>query len=205
MDMNRLTQKSQEALAQAQNIAITHGHNEVDGEHLLLALLEQSEGLVPRLMHKMDVPVRELTDAVKEELSRRPRVSGPGIEPGKIAISQRLFKALIEAEKEARRLRDEYVSVEHILLALINEGSGSGASRVPSHQHAARRVTASCRCAAGGSAASSGTATAPALSRPRNISSQLMPLGRAKTTARPFTASGSRTWTSRQADARSSR
>ncbi len=130
MDMNRLTQKSQEALAQAQNIAITHGHNEVDGEHLLLALLEQSEGLVPRLMHKMDVPVRELTDAVKEELSRRPRVSGPGIEPGKIAISQRLFKALIEAEKEARRLRDEYVSVEHILLALINEGSGSGASRV---------------------------------------------------------------------------
>ncbi|MBE7560384.1 ATP-dependent chaperone ClpB [bacterium] len=129
MDLNRLTQKSQEALAEAQSIAISNGHTEVDGEHLLLALLAQSDGLVPRLMRKMDVPVAELSHALEDELARRPRVSGPGIEPGRIFLSQRLSRVLVDAEREARRLRDEYVSVEHILLALINDGS-AGAGRI---------------------------------------------------------------------------
>ncbi len=121
MDMNRLTQKSQEALSQAQNKAVTLGHTEVDGEHLLLALLEQPDGLVPRLLRKMDVPVEDLTGALQTELRKRPSVSGPGIEPGKIYISQRLSQLLVDAEKEARRLKDEYISVEHLLMGLVRE------------------------------------------------------------------------------------
>ncbi|OPZ17415.1 MAG: Chaperone protein ClpB [candidate division BRC1 bacterium ADurb.BinA364] len=129
MDLNRLTQKCQEAMAAAQRMAIEGGHTAVSGEHLLLALLQQSEGLAPRLLRKMDAPVEEIACAVEEELARKPRVSGPGIEPGKIFISQELSQRLIAAEKEAKRLKDEYVSVEHVMLALIDEGDSGGAGR----------------------------------------------------------------------------
>ena len=106
MDMNRLTQKSQEALSEAQNLAVTYGHGEVDGEHLLLALLDQPEGLASRLLRKMDVDVESLAGATREELNSRASVSGPGIEPGKILVSQRISKLLVQAEKEAKRLKD---------------------------------------------------------------------------------------------------
>jgi ATP-dependent Clp protease ATP-binding subunit ClpB len=75
MDINKLTQKSQEALQAAQTKGLRYGHQEVDSEHLLLALLEQPEGLVPRLLARMDVPVEPLKSEVERELSRRPRVS----------------------------------------------------------------------------------------------------------------------------------
>ena len=78
MDMNKLTQKSQEALEQAQTKAVRFGHVEIDGEHLLLALVDQTEGLVPRLFRKMDVPVDGFRQALEGELQKRPRVSGPG-------------------------------------------------------------------------------------------------------------------------------
>ncbi|MBW2070880.1 MAG: ATP-dependent chaperone ClpB [Deltaproteobacteria bacterium] len=130
MDPNKLTQKSQEALHQAQTLALRYGHQEVDGEHLLLALLEQEDGLVPRLFNKMDVPVDTLKAAVQEELEKRPRVTGPGMEAGKIYVTQRLNRVLMRADEEARRLKDEYISVEHLVLALIEEGSGTAAGRI---------------------------------------------------------------------------
>ncbi len=129
MDMNRLTQKSQEAMQQAQSIALRYGHTEVDGEHLLLALLEQPEGLVPRLLEQFNTDVDALRAAVDSELSRRPRVTGPGAAPGQVFITQRLARVLDAAEREAKRLKDEYVSVEHLLLALAEEGSSSAAGR----------------------------------------------------------------------------
>jgi len=122
MDFNRLTQKSQEAFAEAQNKAVTLGHVEVDGEHLLWALLDQSDGLVPRLLQRMDLRPESLKAVVEEELNRRPHVSGPGAEPGKIIVSQRVNRILVAAEQEAKRLKDEYVSVEHIFMALLAEG-----------------------------------------------------------------------------------
>jgi len=122
MDLNRLTQKSQEALAEAQNRAVTRGHVEVDGEHLLWALLDQPEGLVPRLLQRMDVRPEQLKREVEHLLDKRPAVSGPGAEPGKIFVSQRLSRLLVAAENEAKRLKDEYVSVEHLLMALVAEG-----------------------------------------------------------------------------------
>ena len=129
MDMNKLTQKSQEALAQAQSIAVGYGQTEVDGEHLLLALLRQPDGLIPRLAERMDVPLDSLTASVEREIARRPRVSGPGLDPNRIAISVRLGQVLAAAEERARRLKDEYVSVEHLFLALLEEGS-SPAGRI---------------------------------------------------------------------------
>jgi len=130
MDINRMTQKSQEALQAAQNLALRRGHVEVDGEHLLLALLEQEGGLVPRLLEKMEVPPASFTRGLQEELDRRPSVSGPGAEAGKIYVTQRFNRLLIRAEEEAKRLRDEYVSVEHLLLALVEEGGGTVAGRL---------------------------------------------------------------------------
>jgi ATP-dependent Clp protease ATP-binding subunit ClpB len=129
MDMNRLTQKSQEAVQQAQSIALRYGHTEVDGEHLLLALLEQPEGLVPRLLAQFNTDVNALRAAVDSDLQRRPRVTGPGAAPGQVFITQRLSRVLDAAEREAKRLTDEYVSVEHLLLALAEEGSSSAAGR----------------------------------------------------------------------------
>jgi len=101
MDLNKLTQKSQEAVQSAQTKALRYGHVEIDGEHLLLVLLEQSDGLIPRLLKRMDVSVEALQRAVEQELERRPRVSGPGMEAGKIYVTQRLQKLFLQAEDEA--------------------------------------------------------------------------------------------------------
>jgi ATP-dependent Clp protease ATP-binding subunit ClpB len=121
MDINKLTQKTQEAIAAAQSLATTAGHPEIDGEHLLAALLTQEQGLVPRLLQRMDVNGQALAAAIEQELRRRPRMSGPGALPGQIFASQRLSRLLVDAEKQAKRLQDEYVSVEHVFLALLGE------------------------------------------------------------------------------------
>jgi ATP-dependent Clp protease ATP-binding subunit ClpB len=130
MDFNKLTQKSQEAFAEAQNKAVTLGHVEVDGEHLLLALLDQPEGLVSRLLQRMELRPESLKRTVEEELQRRPHVSGPGAEPGKIYVSQRLNRILVAAEQEAKRLKDEYVSVEHLFMALLAEGDKTASGKL---------------------------------------------------------------------------
>src|SRR6266849_7445891 len=130
MELNRLTQKSQQAMQEAQSKALRYGHVEIDGEHLLLALLEQQDGLLPRLLARMDVPVASLKSALEQALKRRPRVSGPGVEPGKIYVTQRRQKLFVQAEDEAKRLKDEYVSVEHVTLALIDEGTSTVAGRL---------------------------------------------------------------------------
>ncbi len=130
MDLNNLTIKSQEALQAAQTKAIRYGHMEVDGEHLLLAMLEQSDGLVPRLLKRMEVPVEGIRERLEQELEKKPRVSGPGVESGKVYVTQRLNRLLIKAQEEAQRLKDEYVSVEHIFLTFIEEGPSSPAGRI---------------------------------------------------------------------------
>jgi ATP-dependent Clp protease ATP-binding subunit ClpB len=130
MDINRFTQKSQEALTEAQSKATSYGHVEVDGEHLLWALVNQEEGLIPSLLIRMDIDLAQLKVTIEEELDRRPRVSGPGAEPGKIHVSQRFSRLLVAADAEARRLKDEYVSVEHLLMALVAEGSSTPAGRL---------------------------------------------------------------------------
>jgi ATP-dependent Clp protease ATP-binding subunit ClpB len=129
MDMNRLTAKSQEALQQAQSKAVGLSHVEVDGEHLLLALLDQPDGLVPRLLERSNVDVSALRSDVLADLQHRPKVTGPGASPGQVFLTQRLARLLDEAEREAVRLKDEYVSVEHIVLATIAEGARTAAGK----------------------------------------------------------------------------
>jgi ATP-dependent Clp protease ATP-binding subunit ClpB len=130
MDLSRFTQKSQEALQEAQAIAVRHGHREVEGEHLLLALLRQDGGLVRRLFQKMDVPIEPLQTRLADEIERQPRVSGRGAEADKVYVTQRLHRLVLNAEQQAKRLKDEYVSVEHLLLAFLEEGTSTTSGRV---------------------------------------------------------------------------
>jgi len=130
MDFNKLTQKSQEAFTEAQNKAVSFGHVEVDSEHLLWALLDQPDGLVSRLLQRMDIRPEMIKKEVLAELDRIPRVSGPGAEAGKIYVSQRLNRILVAAENEAKRLKDEYVSVEHLFMSLLAEGDKVPSGRI---------------------------------------------------------------------------
>jgi ATP-dependent Clp protease ATP-binding subunit ClpB len=129
VDPQRLTQKSQEAIDAAQTVALRFGHTEVDGEHLLLALLDQSDGLVPRLLGQAGADPDRLRKTIEDDLSRRPRVTGPGAAPGQVFVTQRLSRLLDAAEREAKRLKDDYVSVEHLVIALLDEGTETPAGR----------------------------------------------------------------------------
>jgi ATP-dependent Clp protease ATP-binding subunit ClpB len=113
----------------AQSEAVRLGHTETDGEHLLLALLDQPEGLVPRLLDGAGVDVGALRSDIQAELARRPKVTGSGVTPGQVVITRRLAAVLEAAEREAKRLKDDYVSVEHLVLALAEEGSATAAGR----------------------------------------------------------------------------
>jgi len=130
MDINRLTQKTQEAIHDAQAIAAKRGHQQIDGEHLLLALLQQTDGLVPRLLQRMNRPADVVIAEVERALDKLPSVSGHGAKPGELYVTQRVNGLFVKAEEEAKRLRDEYVSVEHVVLSLIDEGDGSEAGRI---------------------------------------------------------------------------
>ena len=130
MDPNRLTQKCQEALHDAQAVAVRHGHQQVDVEHLLAALTDQPEGLLPRLFNKMDVPVDSFRAALEGDLERMPQVGGPGAQPGNLYVTQALSEVLVRAEDEAKRLKDDYVSVEHVVLAMIETGDAAAAGRL---------------------------------------------------------------------------
>ena len=138
MDINSLTQKSQEALQEAQSIATRMGHTEVDGEHLLMALVDQPEGLVPRLLDQAGADVAGLRADLERDLNRRPKVSGPGASPGQVPITARLAKVLESAEREAKRLKDEYISVEHLVIALAEEGSSTAAGRILANHNVTR-------------------------------------------------------------------
>ena len=119
MDINKLTQKSREAVQDAQALTIEYGNMQIEQAHLLYALLAQEDGLIPQLLTKMEVQPESLKNEVQGVLSRLSKVTGPGREPDKVYISQDVDRALNEAEKQAARMTDEYVSVEHLMLGLL--------------------------------------------------------------------------------------
>jgi ATP-dependent Clp protease ATP-binding subunit ClpB len=121
MQLDKLTLKSQEALQEAQRLAREQSHQEMDGEHLLLALLGQSESLVPELLARIGVPPAKLQPDLEKELARRHKVQGGG-DP---YAGRDLQKALDAAQSEAGKLKDDYVSTEHLLLGLLDEASPS--------------------------------------------------------------------------------
>jgi len=130
MDLQKFTQKSQEALQDAQAQAVRRGNTEVDVEHLAVSLLTQTGGLIPRLFAKMEVPAESFVKELEADLDKRPKVSGPGLEPGKVYLTNRLGQVFVKAEDEAKRLKDEYVSVEHLFLAAIDGDKKSALGKI---------------------------------------------------------------------------
>jgi ATP-dependent Clp protease ATP-binding subunit ClpB len=126
MDINRYTEKMQEAIRSAHSKAIRYGNQQVDVEHLLAALLEQEGGLAPSILHKADIPVDALKARLEQELNKIPKVSGPAANPDQVYVTTRFSKVLTEAEDEAKRMKDDFVSVEHVLLALTGDSGASG-------------------------------------------------------------------------------
>ena len=124
MDMQKLTQKSQEALQLAQQKAVTFGHPHVGCDHAVLALAEPHDGLIAGLLQRMGVAKDQFTARLEQELRKRPRMSGSGYQPDKIFLDQDLAQALTSAEQQAAKMRDEYVSVEHLFLALLAQSKG---------------------------------------------------------------------------------
>jgi len=124
-----MTLKVREALSAAQGLAQRRSHTQVDVEHVLLALLQQADGLAPRLLARLDVPVAEFTGRLEQELDRLPRLSGGAAAEG-LYISGRLNRILIQAQEEAARLKDAFLSVEHLLAAMIGDGADQPAARL---------------------------------------------------------------------------
>jgi ATP-dependent Clp protease ATP-binding subunit ClpB len=130
MDLGNMTQRAQEALKASQVKAIRYGHQEVDGEHLLLCLMEQEGGLIPRVLERIGADCASFKARLEQDLEQRPRVSGGSTESGKVYVTQRLNSLLVAAVDEAKKLKDEYVSVEHLLLAFVDEGRKTGGGRL---------------------------------------------------------------------------
>lgn len=128
MDMNRMTQKVREALAAAQTLAGRLNHQEIDGEHLLAELLAQEGGLAPRLVEQCGASLAAVEEQVQKALGKRPKVTGQA--SGGMYATQRLNRLFAKAEDEAKALKDEYISVEHLLLAFAEEGKQSEAGRI---------------------------------------------------------------------------
>ncbi len=125
MDLKKFTEKSQQAVADAQTVALRMGHQQVDVEHLALALIDQEGGLVPRLLERIQVVPQTYAEALRQELRKRPSVSGPGADAAGLAATSRLQQVLIRAHDAAQRMKDEYVSVEHIFCEMAGEGGST--------------------------------------------------------------------------------
>jgi ATP-dependent Clp protease ATP-binding subunit ClpB len=125
MDLNRLTEKAQDVIRGAQALAQRRGHAQIDVEHLAVALLSQDGGVAPRIVEKAGGNPASLVQRIEQALDRLPRVSGPGAPAGQVYIAPHVNDVLTGAETEAQRMKDEYVSVEHLLLALADLKDGA--------------------------------------------------------------------------------
>ncbi len=130
MDINKLTENAQKAITAAQADAARSGHPAVEVEHLLHSLTTQTDGLIPRLIEKLGTQPARFAERLESEIARLPKVSGPGASPGGTVITPRLQSLLGRAAAEATKLKDDYISVEHLLLAALQEDSHTGAAKV---------------------------------------------------------------------------
>jgi ATP-dependent Clp protease ATP-binding subunit ClpB len=126
MDINRFTEKAQEALQAAQKLALRKNNQQIDVEHVLLALLEQEGGLTASVLKKLEIPSERLKRRVEQEVDKLPKVTGSAGGPDQFYLTGRLNRLLVQAEDEAKKLKDDYVSVEHLLLAMTDDGGTTG-------------------------------------------------------------------------------
>jgi len=130
MNLNKFTQKAQEAVMEAQSLASKHSHSQIEPEHLLLALLRQSDGIVPQVIQKLDVSPHEMALSLEGDLGKKPKIRGAAAQVG---MSRELGRVLQEAEQAAHRMRDEYASTEHLLLTLTGAQGGDAARLLAAH------------------------------------------------------------------------
>ena len=123
MNMKQLTQRSLAAIQGAQELAVEHGNQQIEQEHLMLALLTDEQGFIPQLLSAMGMTVPSFAAAVKAEVEKLPKVSGGGREADKVYVAQDVDRALKAAESAAQSMKDEYISVEHILLGLLDSAN----------------------------------------------------------------------------------
>ena len=121
MDMNKMTEKTQEALVNSQSLAVRKGNQQVDVEHVFSSLLTQENGITNSILQKLNSNPMTAQKLVEDALNKLPKVSGSGVESGAVYITQRLQSLLVRAEDEANHLKDEYISVEHLILAMTDE------------------------------------------------------------------------------------
>jgi ATP-dependent Clp protease ATP-binding subunit ClpB len=125
MDLNRFTEQSQEALRRAQTLAVRRNHQGIDDAHLMAALLAEADGIAAGCLAAAGIAPSAVRERVEQELNAMPQVSGPGMEVQQVYFTQRLARLLTQAEDEANALKDEYVSVEHLLLAMLSDERGT--------------------------------------------------------------------------------
>ena len=123
MNIEQMTQKTREALQAAQRIAVEYSNNAVEQEHLLAALAQQQDGLIPQMLQTLGVDANAFAQAALQKVEALPRVTGSGRDPEKIYISSDLDRALNAAEQQAKQMKDEYISVEHVFLGILQRPS----------------------------------------------------------------------------------
>src|SRR5882672_966110 len=121
MRFDRFTERAQDAAARAYEILQRYGHNQVDTEHILLALLEQPEGIIPQILDKMNVDQEAIRYKLDELLKASPKASIYGGGTGQVFMTPRVKRVVDVAQEEANRLKDEYISTEHLFLAILSE------------------------------------------------------------------------------------
>src|SRR5215831_372713 len=126
MDLKRFTEKLQEAIGSAQTLAVRYGHQQIDVEHLLAALLSQDRGLATSILNKADLDPANVRLQLENELAKMPKVSVSGGAPNQVYVTPRLNQLMVGAEDESKRLNDDYISVEHVLLAMADDKGPAG-------------------------------------------------------------------------------
>ena len=130
MDFNRFTERTQQSIKDAQSLAIGSGHSSVDVDHVFRALLDQENGIIPKILSRLEVPLDRIKTFAQNEMDKKPRVSGPGYDPEKIMLSQPLAALLAKAEATAKKMKDEYVSVEHVFLEILRSEAATASGRL---------------------------------------------------------------------------
>ncbi|UCF62623.1 MAG: AAA family ATPase [Anaerolineaceae bacterium] len=121
MRFDRFTERAQDAAQRAADIIQRYGHNQIDTEHILLALIEQPQGVIPQILERLNVDIEDLTDRIDHQLRTTPKANIYGGGAGQIFITPRVKRVVDMANQEANRLNDEYISTEHIFLAILSE------------------------------------------------------------------------------------
>jgi ATP-dependent Clp protease ATP-binding subunit ClpB len=123
MDIEKLTIKVQQSLNEAQLIAVRHNHQQVDTIHLFAALISQDDGLIPNIFSKMGVNIKQLNDETENVLSKMPKVLGEGAQTSSVYATRRLEEVFVKAENVVKKFKDSYISVEHVMLGIMEVGS----------------------------------------------------------------------------------